>query len=324
VPDDARWSLDQRPGFLRMQTQPAKDFWTAKNSLTQRAVGPESIPTAELDLAGLQPGDLAGLALLNHPYAWIGVTRQESGATLAQFDELTGETTTTPLAPGVTRVWLRAACDFAKEEAAFSFSTDGATFTSLGRLFRMVFQLKTFQGVRYALFAYNTGGRPGGYADFDRFTVAEPQANGAHNRIPLGKVITLTSLADDTRLVAWNGLLRPMPAKAPLTATAAARFRVLDRGRGRVALEAEDGSGIVTITGAGGLGDVRLLKSPDEVASTFQWQDMLRDEVMLLSLVTQRNLMAEPNSGGLASADSPGARPDRKEGSCFRWEIVAE
>jgi hypothetical protein len=221
-------------------------------------------------------------------------------------------------------VWLRAACDFVKEEATFSFSTDGERFTPLGGPFTMVFQLKTFQGVRYALFAYNTEGKTGGFADFDRFTVAEPQANGRGNRIPLGRVITLTSLADGTRLVAWNGLLRPMPSNAPQATAAAARFRVLDRGQGRIALQAEDGSGLVAVTGAGGLGDVRLLKSPDATASSFQWQDMLRDEVMLLSLATERNLMAEPNSGALVSADSPGARPDRHEGSCFRWAIVTE
>jgi xylan 1,4-beta-xylosidase len=324
VPDDAKWSLDARPGFLRLESKPAESLWTARNTLTQRAVGPESIATAELDFSGLQPGDAAGLALLNHPYGWIGVTRTEAGATITQFDEVSGESATGALPAGTTRLWLRAACDFNQEVATFGFSTDGEEFAPLGRAFTMVFQLKTFQGVRFALFSYNTSGAAGGFADFDRFAVDEPQANGAGNRIPIGKVITLTSLADDTRLVAWNGLLRPMPPDAPEAATAAARFRVLDRGRGRVALQAEDGSGVVAVTGVGGLGDVRLLKSPDETASSYQWQDMLRDEVMLLSLVTHRHIHAQPNSGGLASADSPGASPGRREGSCFRWEEVSQ
>ena len=78
------------------------------------------------------------------------------------------------------------------------------------------------------------------------------------------------------------------------------------------------------VTGVGGLGDVRLLQSPVEAASSFQWEDMLGDETMLLSLVTNRYVYVEPNGGGLASADSPGARPDRKEGSCFRWAEVSE
>ncbi|HYD85183.1 MAG TPA: glycoside hydrolase, partial [Opitutus sp.] len=323
VPVDSKWSLEARSGFLRLQTQPAKNFWTANNTLTQRAVGPESIPTAELEISGLKPGDVAGLALLNHPYAWIGVTRTDAGTMLTQFDELSGESATAPMPEGVARVWLRAECDFESEQAIFSFSTDGRTFAPLGRAFTMVFQLKTFQGVRYSLFAYNSTGAPGGHVDFDRFTVAEPQANGTGDRIPIGKVITLTSLADDTRLVAWNGVLRPVPLRAPQASTAAARFRVLDRGQGRVALQAEDGSGIVAVTGVGGLGDVRVQKSPGETASSFQWQDMLRDEVMLLSVVTQRHIHAEPQSGGLASADSPGARPGRKDGTCFRWEEVS-
>jgi xylan 1,4-beta-xylosidase len=323
VPDDTNWSLEAHAGFLRLHAQPAKDFWTARNTLTQRAVGPESIPTAELDVAGLKPGDVAGLALLNHPYAWVGVTLTEAGPAIAQFDQINGDQVMAPLPAGTTRVWLRAACDFTKEEATFSFSTDGETFTAIGQAFTMVFQLKTFQGVRYSLFAYNTNGEVGGFADFDRFTVAEPQANGAGNRIPLGKVITLTSLADNTRLVSWNGLVRPMAVDAPPSSTTAAHFRIIDRGEGRVALEAADGSGLVAITGVGGMGDVRVLKDPSYNASSFQWQDMLRDEVMLLSLVTHRHIYAEPNGRELTSADSPGARPGRKEGSCFRWAEVS-
>jgi Beta-xylosidase len=323
VPDDSRWSLDARAGFLRLQTAPAESFWTARNTLTQRAVGPESIPTAELDIAGLERGDVAGLALLNHPYAWIGVMRTDTGTVLAQFDERSGETATAPLPADATRVWLRAACDFLSEEATFSFSTDGETFSPFGRPFTMVFQLKTFQGVRYSLFAYNREGRRGGHADFDRFTVSEPQANGATPRIPAGKIITLTSLADGTRLVAWNGLLRPMAPNAPAATRDAGRFRVVDRGLGRVALEAMDGSGFVTVTGTGGVGDVKLLKSPDERASSFQWQDLMGDHVMFLSLATDRHLHADPNSGSLVSADSPGTRSGRKDGTCFRWEEVS-
>jgi beta-xylosidase len=322
VVDDAKWSLAARPGFLRLQSSPAPDFWTARNTLTQRAVGPESIPTVELDVSGLQPGDVAGLALLNYPYAWVGVTRSAGGLALAQYNQLTGETATAPLPAGTARVWLRAACDFIKEEAMFSASTDGRTFAPLGQPFTMIFQLKTFQGIRYSLFAYNAEGKTGGHADFDRFTVVEPQANGAGDRIPLGKVITLTSVADGTRLVAWNGLLRPMSPNAPQAATPAARFRVVDRGQGRIALQAGDGSGFVAISGTGGMGDVRLLKSPAEAAASFMWQDMLGHDVMFLSLVTHRHIHAEPNSGELTSADSPGARPGKKEGTTFRWEVV--
>ena len=59
-----------------------------------------------------------------------------------------------------TRVWLRVDCDFLTEEAAFSYSTDGRQFAR-SAAFTMVFQFKTFQGVRYALFHYNTLALPG-------------------------------------------------------------------------------------------------------------------------------------------------------------------
>ena len=98
VPDDSKWSLSERPGYLRLHSLPAPDFWSARNTLTQRAIGPESIPTAILDASGLKPGDIAGLALLDYPYAWIGVRCRTNGLVLEQFTQLTGETNCVPLA----------------------------------------------------------------------------------------------------------------------------------------------------------------------------------------------------------------------------------
>lgn len=316
-PDDHRWSLTERPGALRLHTLPAEDFWRAHNTLTQRAIGPESIATVELELAGLQPGDVAGLALLNRPYAWAGVVRDEKGLTLTWYSQLTQERREVPIT--TTRVWLRVHGDFDNDQAQFSYSADGVTFQRIGSEVALPFQLKTFQGVRYSLFAYNQAGHDGGYADFDNFQVDEPQAT---RTIPLGQVITLTSVGDGTRLVAHNGLLKPVPAGSAEAQGAAGRFRVLDRGQGRVALAAEDGSGLVTVTGVGAMGDVRLIGKDRGEAASFQWEDLLRHEVMLLSLTTHRDLWARPHAGELVSADSPGAEPDRKEGSCFRWAVV--
>ena len=66
----------------------------------------------------------------------------------------------------------------------------------------MTFQLTTFQGVRPALFNFNTSGQPGGYADFDNYTVEEPRARGIEREIPMGKIIALTSGADGSVLAA--------------------------------------------------------------------------------------------------------------------------
>ena len=92
VPVDGKWSLAERRGFLRLHTMPAKSFWEARNTLTQRAIGPKSSPVVKLDVTGLQAGDVAGLALLNKPYAWIGIERDDKGFTIAQFNEHNGKT----------------------------------------------------------------------------------------------------------------------------------------------------------------------------------------------------------------------------------------
>jgi hypothetical protein len=295
VPVDERWSLTERAGFLRLHSLPAKDFWWARNSLTQRSIGPESIPTAVLDASGLKPGDTAGLALLNLPFAWIGVRRTTDGLVLQQFDQYTGKTTEMPLA--TTKIWLRAHCNFLTEKATFSYSLDGAEFKAFGAEYTMVFQLKTFQGVRYSLFNYNETGVAGGYADFDAFTVDEPHPNGLMKPIPLGKTIQLTARG----------------STKPLTIEGETKFEVIDRGLGRVALKTAKG-----FLSAGASGAATLSKGEPGDAETFQWTETLYGDLNLLSLATHRHLRVDASKNS-AFADSPGPKPDRLDGSCFEW-----
>ena len=163
--------------------------------------------TVELDTSGLVAGDTAGLALLSSPYAWIGVVKTAEGTTLQMLMQRgcrrstrRPQTASNPPTIGPanppTHLWLRVACNFDTDEAIFSWSPDGKTFTPFGHPFTTTFQLQTFQGVRPSLFNFNTSGQPGGYADFDNYTVEEPRARGIEREIPLGKTITLTSGAD--------------------------------------------------------------------------------------------------------------------------------
>jgi len=318
LPDDGRWSLRERPGMLRLHTLAAPHLLLARNSLTQRVVAPESIATTVLDAQGLQDGDIAGLALLNIPYAYLGVVRAAGGYRLRFYDLLSNRTIEQPL-PG-PRVHLRVDGDFDAEIARFSYSMDGKAFRPIGGDLRQAFQLKTFQGVRYALFAFNEKGRAtAGHADFDDFALQEPFADRSHN-LPLGRVVTIRNLADDRP--AWadpHGMLHVASPGAPAAEGKGARFRIHDRGRGRVALEAMDGSGFLTVVGLGLSGDVRLSKveTPD---SLFQWQDLLRGQFMLLSLRTNRYVGLNPLTGEPYAADWPGTRPDRRDGTVFIWE----
>ncbi len=322
VPVDNKWSLSDRKGYLRLQSLPAKDFFNARNSLTQRAVGPESIVTTELETSGLKTGDVSGLALLNLPYAWIGINKSGEATEVRQFDQQTGKIDSKKL--NTSRIWLRVHCNFDTEKALFSYSTDGTTYQPLGDTTIMVFQLRTFQGVRFSLFNFNTTGTEGGYADFNNFVVDEPRSRGLTKPIPYAKTITLTSMADSTVLVNWKNFVRPVPANNPLAKSPAAHFRVLDRRKGRIALQSVTDDGFVTVKGLGGMAEVRIEKEEKGDASLFQWQNMLKGDLMLMSLTTHKYLFVDPHARSLSSADAPGARPDRKDGSCFVWRVARD
>jgi xylan 1,4-beta-xylosidase len=307
LPDDAKWSLTERPGYLRLQSLPAAEFWWARNSLTQRAIGPESTATTELDTAGMKPGDVAGLALLNLPYTWIGIKREAGGLTLEQYDQATGESVHEKLSR--PRVQLRVHCDFDTDIAQFSYATKDVAFKAIGGELRMPFQLKTFQGVRYALFHYNTGGSPGGQADFDNFTVDEPRPRGLTKPIPIGRRIVFENLANGNVLALVDGRLHSV-ASAPTA------FRVVDRGRGHIALQTA--SGQYLSAGEAGIG---VTSAQPGDAETFQWVDLQRGATLLLSLATHRYVVI-PKTPGPVGADHPGPAPDRKDGSCFHWRIA--
>jgi xylan 1,4-beta-xylosidase len=319
---DNKWSLTERKGYLRLHALPAKDFWFARNSLTQRAIGPESIATTEVEISGLQAGDIAGLALLNLPYAWIGVSKNGNAVELQQLDQQVNKVIKAPLA--ITHVWLRVYCNFDVNKALFSYSTDGINFKKIGDSVIMPFQLRTFQGVRFALFNFNTSGIEGGYADFNNFIVNEPRSKGLTKPIPDGKIITLMSLADSTVLVNWKDFIRPVAVTDRFAQGNTSYFRVFDRGNGRVALQSITDSGFVTVKNDGGMADVRIEKKEQGDASLFQWVDMLQGDLTLMSLASHRYLFADPDAKSLASANSKGTRPDRKDGSCFTWKIINE
>jgi xylan 1,4-beta-xylosidase len=320
VPVDSKWSLKARKGYLRLHSLPAPDLWMAKNTLTQRAVGPRSMVTTEVDVTKLKNGDVAGFALLNLPYAWIAVAKKENKFQVQQFDQQTGTLLTATL--NGTHIWLRASCNFETEKAVFSYSIDGTNYSSLGDEFTMVFQLKTFQGVRYSLFNYNTLNTEGGYADFNSFIVNEPQPRGLSKPIPYNQTIMLMSLADSTVLVNWKGFVRPVAMNDKLAQGNNRLFRVIDKGNGRIALQSAADGGWVTVKGLGGMAEVRIEKEEKGDASIFQWQDMLRDDLMLMSLYTHKYLFADPHARSLSSADAPGTRPDRKDGACFSWTVI--
>ena len=311
-PDDSKWSL--KNGRLRLQSMPAEQLMWARNSLTQRVIGPVSVATVELFTKGMKDGDVAGLGNINVPCSWIGIVKDGKQVILRCFEQAVNDTLDV-VVESADKLFLRMVGDYDHDSAHYEYSLDGTTFQQIGREMPLSYQLITFQGSRHALFAFNHKGQKGGFAEFDNFTVVEPQADRSGN-IPYGKTIRIINLATGKPAVAQrHGLLYDTDAKDQSPQT---RFRVIDKGQGKVILQCEDGR-YVFVAGYGIPGDVRLT-SDESKAEVFLWQDYLNHEFMLMSMRTHRYIGKSPTTGSPYSMDFTGADPARRNGAVFRWE----
>ena len=164
-PDDSKWSLAERPGWLRIKASPAADFLHARNTLTQRIAGPASSAVTRLDVSGLEEGEVAGLAIANIPYAFIAVVCIDGDIRVRMVNDGRMVAESAPVSG--KEVFLQANAD-ADGFARFFFGTDGKTFMALGEPFLMEFTVKTFLGNRFGLFCFHSGdGIKTGFADFD-------------------------------------------------------------------------------------------------------------------------------------------------------------
>ena len=325
-PEDKLWSL--KGGKLRIQSQPSEQLMWARNTLTQRVIGPKSIATVELSTKGMKDGDVCGLGNINVPCSWIGIVKAGKTLTLRCFEQMTNDTASVPVDLVNGKIFLRMIGDYDNNQAQYAYSTDGETFQTIGRMMPLTYQLITFQGSRHALFAYNIKGKQGGYAEFDNFTVDEPCADRSQN-IPYGKTIRIINKATGRPAIALkHGMLHDTHAGDNSELT---KFKVIDRGQGKVALQCADGR-YVKVYGDGLPGDVRFtnslvpvdqLPTTDDVNSTeFLWQDFLDHDFMLLSLKNHKYMGKSPTTGSSYSWDFAGPDPARRNGAVLMWEEV--
>ena len=327
-PEEKLWSL--KGGRLRLQAQPAEQLMWARNTLTQRVIGPKSVTTVELYVKGLKAGDVAGLGNINVPCSWIGIVKDAVGSgktggsgknayRLRCFEQLTNDTVDVAVELPVGKIWLRCEGDYDNDQAQYAYSTDGKTFHPLGRMMPLSYQLITFQGSRHALFAFNTQGKQGGYAEFDNFTVEEPCADRSGN-IPYGKTFRIINKATGRPAICDpHGVLYDTRGddRRPLT-----QFQLVDRGQGKVSLRCVDGR-YVKVYGEGLAGDVRFT-ADEQDAEVFLWQDYLDHDFMLFSLKNHRYVGKSPTTGSPYSMDFVGADPGRRNGAVLHWEAVGE
>ncbi|MBK5720333.1 family 43 glycosylhydrolase [Dysgonomonas sp. Marseille-P4677] len=173
--DGSKWSLTERPGFLRMKTaKVTNEFIDAKNTLTQRIFGYhsdeiDSYGTIKMHIQNMQEGDVAGLGIFQKPDALIGV-KYESGErklfiknnTNYSFGEVTNDSI----------IYFRAITNYGTSKARFYYSLDNVSYKQLGDELTMVYDYDIFCGVKFSIFNYATS-ELGGYVDVDWFSTEE-------------------------------------------------------------------------------------------------------------------------------------------------------
>ena len=175
-PDNSLWSVTARKGYLRLTTgRVDTDFLMARNSLTQRTIGPVCSGSVALDIANMKDGDFAGLGLLQKDYGLVGVKINGGDKMIVMVNAGNGkpqEVQSLPL--NQKTIYFKAGCDFTdkKDTAVFYYSLDAKTWLPIGTPLKMVYTIPQFMGYRFALFNYATK-IPGGYADFDYFHISD-------------------------------------------------------------------------------------------------------------------------------------------------------
>jgi beta-xylosidase len=175
-PDNKLWSVSKRKGYLRLTTGRIDTlFVMAKNTLTQRTIGPVCSGSTCIDVSNMKEGDFAGLALLQRKFGQVGVKYTNGAKTIVMIngsDSRPVETQSVPLTQKT--VYLKAECDFRDKTdiAYFFYSLDGKLWTPIGLQLKMEYSMPHFMGYRFGLFNYATK-NPGGFVDFDYFHISD-------------------------------------------------------------------------------------------------------------------------------------------------------
>jgi beta-xylosidase len=174
-PENSLWSVTQRKGYLRLTTgRVDNNFLMARNTLTQRTMGPVCSGSTSIDVSNMKEGDFAGLALLQKKYGLVGIKYDKGGKSIVMVSAESGEPVDVQSVPLNQKiVYLKAECNFRErtDKAYFFYSLNGKLWKRIGGLLQMQYTIPQFMGYRFGLFNYATE-QPGGFVDFNYFHIS--------------------------------------------------------------------------------------------------------------------------------------------------------
>lgn len=175
VPD--KWSLTENLGYLRLKTaKVVSNLREARNTLTQRIFAYYSktfvtTATIKMHVDNMKDGDIAGLAVFQDPYAFVGI-KYNNGKKYIVMVNNGSLIDSTEINSSV--VYLRAMAEYGTSKASFAYSLDNNLFNKIGNDLLMQFNLSVFTGNKFCIFNYATKNL-GGFVDVDWFRVNLPK-----------------------------------------------------------------------------------------------------------------------------------------------------
>ncbi|HEV2705601.1 MAG TPA: glycoside hydrolase 43 family protein [Pyrinomonadaceae bacterium] len=167
-------------GFLRLFNVPLpeghKNLWDVPSLLLQKFPAEQFTATTKLTFTPRTDEEATGLLVMGLDYAYVSVKKRPAGLSVSQTIVKNAESgaqgkESLPLPLKTNTFYLRV--EVSKNAVCrFSYSTDGAHFTTVGEPFNA--RQGRWIGARLGLFALRTGHtRETGYADFDWFRVTK-------------------------------------------------------------------------------------------------------------------------------------------------------
>jgi beta-xylosidase len=180
-PEPGWYSLEERPGYLRLRTQPlaaGPGVRSAPSILAQKLPATSFVVDTRVELRDAVDGDRAGLILNGLQYAWLGL-RRRAGTTELVYAVCTApplstvrcsEETQVVLADAPSPLYLRLTMEEGAN-ARFAYSVDKVSFTPAGTPFAA--SKGRWVGAQLGLFSVGTGASAS-HLDVDYFRITAP------------------------------------------------------------------------------------------------------------------------------------------------------
>ena len=150
-PDNNAWSLTEHKGQLTLHALPAENFFKARNTLTQKVMGYQSLATIAIDVSHMAEGARCGLACMGKTNELLGIAKVNGQLQIYRGDGIS-ESILSPLKG--KRVFLRISFDMAAKQYCFAYSTDERRYTEIAQPFFVDFG--NWKGVRLGIYHYQS------------------------------------------------------------------------------------------------------------------------------------------------------------------------